>query len=321
MIASGGDLWGATANGALIGHKAQGSSHWEHAYGPTFGETGALALAHSGLGLLAAVPAALGEAPSIYESANHGADWTLKGAPVASATPSALPFGDVTSLAASGSTLLVGLAGGVYRSPSVLHALTGGLYRSVDGGATFSKVSAGIPDQPDGVDLVAPDVHAAALLEGNVALASVSIWSRTSPVEPYDAADNAIYRSTDGGATWTVAQTIGNRRPASHVQRFVTSGAHTYALSSEAVYRSSDEGAQWAPLPLAGLTPYDFVDVAEAGGTLVVVTSHSMYLSRDGGETAVPATASGQPDSFVQLATAEGRLYASTRSGVWWLTP
>jgi len=117
----------------------------------------------------------------------------------------------------------------------VLAAATSGIFRSVDGGATYALVGNGIP--PDNItDLVGdPGV----------------------PTRFYAASNGTVYRSDDTGATWAVATGNGfNVVAGARVLLSVHNSPNNdvvYAMVAEGgalvnVYRSPDQGTNWAPL-------------------------------------------------------------------------
>src|SRR5690348_10652454 len=131
-----------------------------------------------------------------------------------------------------------------------------GVFRTTDGGRTWTKVLYKNPDT-GAIDLAAdpgdPHVVYAALYQ-----------ARRTPWEQYppdEGPGSGLYKSTDGGATWT--QLTGHGLPAGPVGRIGLavasgrgSGSRVYALIGAAMgaglYRSEDGGSTWQ---LAGSDP------------------------------------------------------------------
>jgi hypothetical protein len=110
--------------------------------------------------------------------------------------------------------------------------LYGGLFRSTDGGAAWTKVLAGaITDM-----VVSPG-------EPNVIFAAVGRWSHI---------DNGVYQSTDRGVTWnriTSGPPSGSDMGRSRLAVAPGDGRILYALMNESggvgLYRSTDRGMNW----------------------------------------------------------------------------
>lgn len=164
-----------------------------------------------------------------------------------------------------------------------------GVYRTTDGGATWSKtlfvgLRSGVSDMV--MDPATPDIIYAGLWEFRR-----TGWSVQSGGE-----QDGLYRSSDGGATWT--QLSGHGLPAGMEGRIAVAIApsnpkRVYALiqsPSGLLWRSDDAGATWAMVSNATLIderPYYFshifVDPADADH-LWSVSVH-LTVSNDGGKT------------------------------------
>ncbi|HTJ28432.1 MAG TPA: glycoside hydrolase [Candidatus Limnocylindria bacterium] len=172
-----------------------------------------------------------------------------------------------------------------------------GVYRSTDGGATFTRVLG------SGADAGAFDL---ALDQHDPRTLYASLWAaRQTPWETADgdsvqraSAGSGLYKSTDGGSTWTHLEG-GLPTQAQGVGRIAVAVApsdprRVYAFadapSNGGLYRSDDAGTSW--------THVDGEDrVAERGDDLatvgvdpadpqtVYVTNTSTYRSTDGGHT------------------------------------
>ncbi len=118
------------------------------------------------------------------------------------------------------------LSGAPSRPVTVYAGLvTGGVYRSLDGGATWELAAAGL-------DTKAP-IYALAV----DAKLPNRLWAATA---------NAIFRSTDGGAHWTKVRDGGARTLAADPQAAGT----IYAPNGDGpLQRSTDAGASWQTLP------------------------------------------------------------------------
>ena len=244
--------------------------------------------------------------------------------------------------------------------PETVYALTQsvavqnpGIYRSDDGGATWTRQANGGRDfrfpwslavSPSetpggrGVLWVGTDILVWRSRDGGASWQAV-LGDRTSadlfvsiapdPLHPgtvYAANLRHRYKTTDGGDTWQELQEIpGDFQP--HVNAFALAPGDPQTLyeSGGPLYRSRDGGATWeGPFPFA----FDRLAVDAVDPDLVYGgSSRGLFVSRDGGETFERAT-EGLPDLDIEttsfygvgaLATPPGRsglAFAATPKGL-----
>jgi photosystem II stability/assembly factor-like uncharacterized protein len=128
-----------------------------------------------------------------------------------------------------------------------------GLYRTADGGATWS---------PTGTGLVVTTV--------NTILAGVG-----TPSAVFAGTDHGLYRSGDTGRHW---EPVAGGLPAGDVAALVSAdraGSAIFAATDRGVYLSRDLGGTWTPTAMAAAT-----DDLAAGGTGPALT---LYASATGG--------------------------------------
>ncbi|MFI5201829.1 MAG: hypothetical protein ACHQNE_05550, partial [Candidatus Kapaibacterium sp.] len=182
----------------------------------------------------------------VYAGATSGGVWksTDKGAHWVSLTDDIIPNQSVASIAIdpkNHNTIYVGTGNG-YAS---IDELTGtGLYKSEDGGGTWSRIGASSLTGTI-VKVFVDPVHS------NVILAS----SYTS--------NRGLYRSTDSGATWSkiyaAAQPIWDITGSTSVLYFVEGNNPNSSSSECGVYKSQNEGASWNKTGTASLPPGDSI--------------------------------------------------------------
>jgi photosystem II stability/assembly factor-like uncharacterized protein len=147
--------------------------------------------------------------------------------------------------------------------PALIAATSHGVVISLDAAETFSERGTGLP-------------------EGDVLALALSSFFAVDPVLFAGLERQGLYRSGDGGRTWTPAGLSGTT-----VSDLVWLGPILYAATDTGLMRSPDAGRTWAPLgegldarPLRLLFP-----LAPASGTEIFVgTDKGVYHSADGGE-------------------------------------
>ncbi|MAF08880.1 hypothetical protein CMK11_00360 [Candidatus Poribacteria bacterium] len=131
-------------------------------------------------------------------------------------------------------------------------------------------------------------------------------------------ADTAVYRSVDGGDTWTPAAGVG---PA--IGHYASANGYLYAAHrGEGVYRSDDDGATWALLPngppkgigslaVSGTTVYAGSAYAGPTGTATAYRSGDDGVSWTEGSAGLP-----QDETYViAMATLGASVYAAVAPG------
>ena len=216
---------------------------------------------------------------------------------------------------------------GVPGDPTIYYAATasGGVWKSVDSGATWKPIFDDQPIASTGSIAIAPS-------NPNI----VYVGSGEANIRGNVAAGNGIYKSTDGGKTWTHVWKqegqIGKMvvHPANPDIAFAAVLGHAFGPNPErGVYRTMDGGKTWRQvlrknedtgacdvemdpsnpaILFAGLwqtrrTPWNL----ESGGP-----GSGLYISRDGGDTWRQVTGAGLPDGIwgkigIAVAPSDGR--------------
>lgn len=218
----------------------------------------------------------------IYKSTDAGATWTHLGLRDGQQIPA------IAVDPANAQRLFVAVLGHPY-GPNDER----GIYRSLDGGATFERVLFAGKDV--GAYDVVLDPH-----DSNVVYAT--LWAaRQAPWEigsSFEIAGSAIYKSTDGGTTWTaLAGGLPKRLGRSEIAVAPNDSQVVYAYADTpeagaAVYRSADGGAHFAKTNSDANIAQRGDDLASIAvdphdANVVYVTNTSTYRSNDGAKTFV----------------------------------
>jgi uncharacterized repeat protein (TIGR01451 family) len=171
------------------------------------------------------------------------------------------------------------------RAPDTVYlgAFDAGMFRSDDGGATWSG-----PDT--GLDGLSANAIAFDPTDANVMYASVWRASLTPSA--------ALYRSSDGGATWSphsvdLPNAFGRRlavHPADGSRMFLA--AASFAGSSPGLYRSVDAGLHWSHIAFASHDVHDVaLDPGDPRRVYAAADRGGLNVSSDGGATFTPNAA------------------------------
>jgi hypothetical protein len=218
----------------------------------------------------------------VYQSNDFGENWirTETPTPVARVMPSRYPQADPTVFAATPTGLLKSRDGGrtfaetllkgmrIHRmewpGPALVVGTGRGVFVSQDSGVTFTGPGSGMP------------------LTDARALATSAYFS-IDPVMFAAAGDDGVYRSGDGGRTWTPAGLGGES-----VTDLAWLGPFLYAVTANGVFRSEDMGRVWTQFK-KGLetapTRFLFPLMPDSGTEVFVGTMDGVYHSGDGGMT------------------------------------
>jgi photosystem II stability/assembly factor-like uncharacterized protein len=240
--------------------------------------------------------------------------------------------GSVAALSFAPSDAKIAYAGGA----------EGGIFRSGDGGASWTSVSNGLGTlvvKCLAVDPRDPATVYVGTLSGLYQTTSGGAsWRplpvrpggffsavtaiRTDPVQPHAlvaATDTGLFRSTDGGDHWTkcdaglpravAALDLDPDHPGT-LYAALANGAST--ASSPLLYKTTDGGGHWSPLPGLKASAVTALARQRPAGTLYAATPEGLFATTDGGATFTSLSA-GPLNALA--AAASGTLFGATASG------
>ena len=193
----------------------------------------------------------------IYKSVDQGATFQLlPGSPaVAGSGP---PFRGITALGKRGDTIFAGAQG---------LGASAALFRSVDGGATFTETA-----------------------RTGLAVSAIQGFAET-PGALWVATPAGVFRSLDDGSTWSVE---GKGLTAPTVHRMASGSGAVYAVAqgqTSDVFRTADEGHTWSGALLPRLVPGPLIiglplaSIAARGSAAIALDSggQGIFRTLDGG--------------------------------------
>jgi len=239
-------IYAATASGGLW-KSTDGGATWTYAWDPNLTQAmGAVAVGSDGV-----IYAGTGEAnpgggsivfggTGVYRSTDGGTTWQLSGLPTSGA------IGRIMIDPKDPKTIFVAATGNLF-----VPGGERGLYRSTDGGTTWTRVLEGANDTTGAVDIAIDPVNPNNILVG--------MWDhvRLPTHRVFAGVGSGVYRSTDGGDTWTrVSLPTGTLAP-KEVGRIgvaiaPSNPSRAYAIVANrlngngvGLYRSDNGGATW----------------------------------------------------------------------------
>jgi hypothetical protein len=192
------------------------------------------------------------------------------------------------------------LAGGV----------SGGMWRTVDGGATWTKATKS--EQFHSVTTLAQDLrtgHTSTWYYGTGELRGNSAGAGGAPFR-----GDGIYKSTNGGKSWSVLSSTSNDKPQIFDSNFnyvwtvqvAPANGYVFAAAYNVIKRSIDGGDTWIDIlkPTTGYSSY--TDVIVHGSAIYATMSYGndkagVWRSGDYGDTWTNITPSNFPSSYSRM--------------------
>jgi len=226
----------------------------------------------------------------VYVSEDFGETWARRSATagIRVLVPSRWPQSDATVFAGTEAGLLRSRDGGIsfgptalsgaavhrveWPGPALVVACDRGVLVSSDEGAHFDGPGAGLPPGP-------------------VPALVVSSFFSADPVIFAASGSGGVFRSGDGGQTWTASGLAGES-----VSDLVWLGPFLYAAADGGFFRSQDAGAGWNRVSASPGRPRRllFPLAPAAGIEAFLATDQGLFRTRDAGEHWEPAGFAGQ---------------------------
>ncbi|NQX85048.1 MAG: T9SS type A sorting domain-containing protein [Flavobacteriaceae bacterium] len=149
----------------------------------------------------------------------------------------------------------------------IIGAQTGGVWRTVDGGANWTVLTDGMANL---------SVYAVAMNPNDP---TEYFWGSNGGV---------IFKSTDSGATWNILGDVGY----GNVNKIVIDPTDTtkmYCTGGGGIFKSTDSGANWTQIHAQATIGYD-VEFKPGDTNVIYATGDKFFKSTDGGQTFSVAT-------------------------------
>lgn len=148
---------------------------------------------------------------------------------------------------------------------------SGGIWKTTNGGTNWTNLSGSMPTLGVSAILIHPTTPN-------------TIWIGTGDRDHGDAPGMGVYKSTDGGTTWSASNSGMGNKTVSMMLLHPTNSNIILAATSGGIYKSTDGGASWS----LKSSSYYFKDIRFKPGdpTIVYATeSGSFYRSTNTGDT------------------------------------
>jgi hypothetical protein len=173
-----------------------------------------------------------------------------------------------------------------------------GVLRSTDNGATWQQAVSGLNDSLGQISAIAADGEAA----------FVGFSDLYIPDEPGQWGYGGIYRSTDGGASWSRAN---EGLPVKEgvvvpIRGLAAFGNAAVAVAFDALYYSQDNGMHWTKSGSSVAVGNAPVRVLAADGTFYISYGHILLRSSDGGANWEAETVPSTVENITGLSAVNG---------------
>ncbi len=198
-------------------------------------------------------------------------------------------------------------------NPSIMYAGTrsnfncscGGIFKSTDGGITWSNViSGGINVSNIAIDPITPTI--VYVTGSNWTTINSSIIANTFSIHPnnssiiYIGAGQGVFKSIDSGVTWSASNSGLTTLSVNSIVIDPTNPTTLYAATSNGIFKSANSGENWENIStgLANLNIFKIAIDPITSKNLYVVTNGGVFKSINSGNTWSVMTIDTQTPSF-----------------------
>ena len=190
--------------------------------------------------------------------------------------------GKINAIASIGANVFAGTNAGIYRSPD-----GGASWTNVNSSFTlclagnvsniFAGTSSGVIVSPDGGNSWAAPASGMSYYVTSLAVKDTNIFAGTY--------QNGVFRSTDNGASWTAVNN-GLGAFQNQVTSLAVDGRLLFAGTAAGLCLSTDDGNSWSTLSAGNLSSLQFINcITASASTIFVGTPAGMLRSTDGDTT------------------------------------
>ncbi len=198
-------------------------------------------------------------------------------------------------------------------NPAIVYAATadsGGVYKTIDGGATWTAMSVGLPTE--GQSLSGAEFGAIAI---------DPVTPTTLYVGRAQGFPAGLYKSIDGGATWTAAVSGMAGQPVLAIAIDPTTPATVYSGTSSTVYKSVDGGGSWSPVStgLPGFTAVNALAIDPSAPATIYAGAafNRVYKTTTAGASWAQTGVGPSHATSIVLETTTPAVYAASSSGLY----
>jgi len=209
----------------------------------------------------------------VLKSTNSGASWSGASLGLTYKTIDALVIDPQTP-----STLYASTSHDKLTNEGALRGIVGVVFKSVDGGASWSAANTGLPDKNISALVVDPQTP-------STLYASTNEYEYTDEGVFQRVVGGAIFKSADGGTSWSAVNTELSAHDILTLAIDPLTPSTLYAGTSEGVFKSVDGGASWNAAN-AGLNATQIKALVidpQTPSTLYAGTSKGVFRSNNGG--------------------------------------
>jgi photosystem II stability/assembly factor-like uncharacterized protein len=242
---------------------------------------------------------------SIFKSTDGGANWSAANSGLP--TPSSGTYRTAKALAVDPRNPDVAYVGFVIQCVAPVPCISGGMFKTTDGGASWNAVNSGLPDFGVTALLIDPQntntIYAGTVANSTLTVPPSSDGGKGIPITN----DGGVFKSTDGAATWTAVNVGLPRsywydRPTQYkpINALAMAPQHSSMLYAATggggISQTTDGGATWVGGKIGLLVNALAIDPQNPSTIYAGTTNFGLLKSTDGGAS-FSNVSTGLPDN------------------------